>query len=248
MDDFKDVLEEPNYKKYYKYIIVGILLFLLIIILIFLIVFKDNHKKVKKVVTEETNIVEKEREEPKEEIQKFKVDIKGEVNFPTVYELEEGSRVIDVINMAGGLTINADTSLINLSKKISDEMIIIIYSKEEIALQKEKAIKYEYTKEDCICPDNINEACIESKTETSNKEESNNKTNNTVEEETQKIININTATLEELQTLSGVGESKAKSIIEYREENGTFNTIEDIKNVSGIGDAMYEKIKDSITV
>lgn len=61
-------------------------------------------------------------------------------------------------------------------------------------------------------------------------------------------ININTATQEELETLTGIGESTAKSIIEYREQNGKFTTIEDIKNVSGIGDAKYEKLKDEITV
>ena len=61
-------------------------------------------------------------------------------------------------------------------------------------------------------------------------------------------ININTATQEELETLTGIGESTAKSIIEYREQNGKFATIEDIKNVSGIGDAKYEKLKDEITV
>ena len=59
---------------------------------------------------------------------------------------------------------------------------------------------------------------------------------------------LNTATKEELMTLSGIGESKAEAIIKYREDNGTFKTIEEIKNVSGIGDAAFEKIKDSITV
>lgn len=61
-------------------------------------------------------------------------------------------------------------------------------------------------------------------------------------------ININTATSEQLQTLSGVGESTALSIIDYREKNGKFSSIEDIKNVSGIGDSKFEKIKDSICV
>ena len=71
--------------------------------------------------------------------------------------------------------------------------------------------------------------------------------NETKVEETAKI-SINTATKEELMKLDGIGESKAENIIKYREENGNFKTIEDIKNVSGIGDAAYEKIKDSITI
>lgn len=60
------------------------------------------------------------------------------------------------------------------------------------------------------------------------------------------IVNINTATLEELKTLNGVGDSKAKSIIEYREQNGGFKSIEDIKNVTGIGEKMFERIKGQI--
>ena len=62
------------------------------------------------------------------------------------------------------------------------------------------------------------------------------------------LININTATPEELQSLSGVGETRAKAIIEYREKNGKFQTIEDIKNVSGIGDSTFENIQNDITV
>ena len=67
-------------------------------------------------------------------------------------------------------------------------------------------------------------------------------------ENTDSKININTASLEQLMTLSGIGEAKAKAIIEYRESNGGFKSIEDIKNVSWIGDALFEKIKDFISV
>jgi len=61
-------------------------------------------------------------------------------------------------------------------------------------------------------------------------------------------VNINSATLEDLKTLNGIGDSKAKSIIEYREKNGNFKSIEDIKNVTGIGEKMYEKIKEQIEI
>ena len=66
--------------------------------------------------------------------------------------------------------------------------------------------------------------------------------------EESKTIYLNSATMEEIQSLPGIGESKAKAIIKYREENGSFNNVEDIKNVSGIGDSLFEKIKDYITL
>ena len=162
------------------------------------------------------------------------VDIKGAVKNPGVYEVSSDSRIIDVIEKAGDLKKEADTSIINLSKKVKDEMYIIIYTKEEVNNYKEKMISsQEVVKEieqKIICPDSDNEACITSNT--SNKSSK---------------ININTASVSELSTLSGIGESKAKKIIEYREQN-KFNSIEDILNVSGIGKSLYEKIKNDIEV
>ena len=158
------------------------------------------------------------------------------MNHPNVYKLKEGSRVIDVINMAGGLKENADTSIINLSKKITDEMCIIIYTKEDIQKYKNQMLSTNEIKEkleqENVSIDNFNDAEINK----SNKE-SNTKENK---------ISINTASIEELMTISGIGESKAKAIISYREENGPFEDIEDIMNVSGIGESLYAKIKDKI--
>lgn len=166
-------------------------------------------------------------EEKKKEVSTVIVDIKGNVNNPGVYEVENGKRVNDVINMAGGLTETADTSNINLAKIVTDEMTIVIYSKEEV-LEK-------YKSEVCICdcPYITNDACIN---ESSN------------EDNTSSLVNINTASIEELMTLQGLGEAKAKSIIEYRTKNGNFTSIDSIKEVSGIGEAIFEKIKDYITV
>lgn len=165
------------------------------------------------------------KKEEKVEVSTVTVDIKGMVNSPGVYEVENGKRVNDVINMAGGLTIDADTSNINLAKMVTDEMTIVIYSKEEV-LEK-------YKSEVCICdcPYITNDACI---TETTTEE------NN--------LININIASIDELMNLPGLGEAKAKSIIEYRNKNGNFTSIDSIKEVSGIGEAIFEKIKDYITV
>ena len=158
-----------------------------------------------------------------------KVDIKGEVKNPGVYEVQNGSRVIDVIELAGGLKKNSNTEYINLSKTVEDEMIIWIYTNAEIKKFEEENIKYAYIEKECNCPDVSNSACIDSSKDSTGK------------------ININEASLEELLTLTGIGKSKALSIIEYREKT-PFNTIDDIKNVNGIGDSAFEKIKDNITV
>lgn len=166
------------------------------------------------------------------------VDIKGAVVTPGVYELEENKRVIDVINLAGGLKENASTINLNLSKIVEDEMYIIVYSKEEV---ESYLNKNENSKEivcaslECICPNTNNDACI-------------NNDNNINEIKTNNKISINNATKEELMTLNGIGESKADAIIKYRQENGKFNNLEDIKNVSGISDNTYEKIKEDISL
>ena len=164
------------------------------------------------------------------------VDIKGSINNPGVYEVDCGKRVIDVINMAGGLTEDADTTILNLSKKVKDEMYIIVYSNSQIKEYKEKLLPskeiIKKVEEKIICPDNSNDACEKSST---SKEET----------KIEGKININTASKEELMNLPSIGESKADKIIKYRKTN-IFNTIDDIKNVSGIGESIFNKIKDYI--
>ena len=228
--------------KKYKYIIS----FIIILIIICLMVIRSNELKENNldvlVETTENDIIKEqivlEETETKEII---KIDIKGQVVNPGVYELEKGSRVIDLINTAGGLTEYANTSLINLSKTLEDQMVVIIYSNEEVANSNVKEIEtvYKIIEKECVCPNIKNDSCINTELEDSVTDNKNKEEN--------KLININTATIEELITLPSVGESKAKSIIEYRNEN-KFNSIEDIKNVSGIGEALFEKIKAYITI
>lgn len=218
----------------YKYYILVIILLLLIV---FILLFNSfNSEKIEKVEAIKEIKTEEKVEIPKKTY--IKVDVKGEVQKPGVYELEEGKRVIDSINMSGGLTKNADTSYLNLSKKLKDEMTIVVYSKEEIANMKDKESIIVYMEKECNCPSISNDACINDNSNTNT-----NSINNSNEK-----ININRATIDELQSLTGIGESKAKSIIEYRETNGNFKNIEDIMNVSGIGESAYSKIKDNITI
>lgn len=164
------------------------------------------------------------------------VDIKGKVKNPGVYKMNKNDRVNDVIKKAGGLLSDANTLSINLSMKVKDEMVIFIHSQKEI----DNYIDTLNQKKNLIdnCNSNIiinNDSCID------NRED--------IEKDDEIIkISINTASIEELMKLPSIGESKANSIIKYREENGPFKTIGDIKNVSGIGEALFEKIKDYITI
>lgn len=173
-------------------------------------------------------------EEPLDD--KIKVEIKGAVNNPGVYELETGKRVEDVIKLSGGLKKDADVSNTNLSKNLVDEMVIIIYTKDEINSMTAGNTTIKYIDKECICPVIENNSCISDVV-----------TNFEVIEEVSDKISLNKATLEELMTLKGIGESKAKSIIEYREKT-PFKSIEELLNVKGIGKAMFEKIKANISI
>lgn len=219
--------------RYRKQIILGISLIIVLATTISSIIYFYEPKKEKKI--EKVAVEKIKKETKKEDTEKlYMVDIKGEVISPGIYELSSTSRVIDVINKAGGLTDIADTSVINLSKKIEDEMVIIIYSEYEVNNWLKTKQDEDYLQEKCQNSEDSkieNDACI---------------SDNAIENN-ETLININTATKEELMTLSGIGETKALAIISYREKT-PFTSIEDIKNVSGIGDSTYNEIKDYITV
>lgn len=234
-------MKEKIYK-YGKYV-----LLLIILLTASIIIFNTNtNKEEQEEITYEPLLQEKIIEEIAEKKETIKVDIKGEVVVPGVYELNIGDRVSDAINKSGGLTEQADTTLINLSKNLTDEMVIIIYNKNEIEKLKQELTTpktvIEYIEKECSCPDAINDACI-----VENNEIIENKTKTQVATQDSKI-SINTGTQEELETIPGIGESKAKAIIKYREENGDFKSIEEITNVSGIGESTFEKFKDYITI
>ena len=177
-------------------------------------------------------------EENKEsKVAKYYIDIKGFVKKPGVYEVTADNIVNDCIKLAGGLLKNADTTTINLSKKVSSEMVIYIPKKEEVikTTTNTTVTKDQEIPNDAVASDN-------------NKSNSSISKDNNPQTPNRPLVNINTATIQELTTLSGIGEAKAQDIIDYRTLNGNFKTIEDIKNVSGIGEALYAKIKDYITV
>ena len=149
---------------------------------------------------------------------KIIVEIKGEVAKPDVYQLEEGSIIKDLIDMAGGVTEEADLSRINRAEELLNHELIII--------------------------GNINDETESSVVQNSSTSSSNG--NNSDKGST--LININTADLEQLKEITGIGNIKAQSIIDYREANGGFKSLEELKNVDGIGDKTFEKIKEQITL
>lgn len=155
-----------------------------------------------------------------EENDEIVVDIKGAVVKPGIYRVEKNAIVQDIITLAGGLTADADTSNLNLSKKVTDEMVITVYTHEEVKdLEKQDAIV-----------------------------ETGKETDETEEDISNGLVSINTASLEELLTLPGIGEAKAKSIIQYRENCGKFTKKEDLLNISGIGEKVYAELEAYITI
>lgn len=222
--------------RYRKQILIGI--FSLLLLSggggFFLFSFSKTMSKPKKVLKVSKK---EEKTERNVEVISYKIDIKGEVRNPGIYTLSKESRVMDAIDEAGGLTETADTSVINLSKKITDEMVIIVYSYQEVsdfAKTKEKEEQVQLSCNSGGSYELSNDACI-----------------GMLDEKEEKVltgsVSINGATKEELMSLPGIGEAKAVAIIEYREKNGAFEKIEDIQNVSGIGESLFAKIKENIT-
>lgn len=153
----------------------------------------------------------------------IKVDVKGAVRTPGVYMAEPGDRVIDVIAAAGDFTKEANLDKVNLAQVVEDQMVIYvpIMGEEDGAEEVLSAL-----------------ATSTSESQTVGKAGSSGKA----------LVNLNIATQAELETLTGIGPSKAIAIIEYRETTGKYQQIEDLKNIPGIGDKTFEKLKDSITV
>lgn len=178
-------------------------------------------------------LVEENREEVNQEIDEVKekeevgnivVHITGAVKNKGILRLPEGSRISDAIEAAGGETKEADLDSINLAYTLEDGQKIYIPSQED----KENNEQKQYITTESGDTTNIKE-------------------NSKIEGENEKV-NINTANQSELETLPGIGPSLASRIIEYREQNGKFNTIEELKNVKGIGDAKFEDLKNSATI
>lgn len=168
----------------------------------------------------ENNISEEKEVVDEEKSKEIIIHITGAVKKEGIVKLKEGSRIVDAIEEAGGLTEEAELKEVNLAYVLKDG--------QKIYIPKISDVETEIT----VAEDNGINVIMD----TGMEEPSNTK------------ININTADVNQLSNLSGIGEKMAIKIIEYREANGNFKSIEDIKNVSGIGDSKYESIKNDICI
>ena len=195
-----------NFSKEQK-IIIGLIGIIIISIIIYYMTQKIGNDE---IVIDNTESIEEEEIE-----EKIAIHMTGCVKNPGIIELEEGARIDDAIQLAGGLTEEADLTNVNLAYKVEDGQKIYIPNIHDV---EEKEIIQENQ-----------EGIFNEESETG-------------------IVNINTAKQTELETLPGIGPTIALRIIEYREENGKFTNIEELKEVEGIGEAKWEQIKDFIEI
>lgn len=216
-----------------KALIITIIILLLIGYYIYDINSNTHTKLSDSSETDELLIAEQEQKDKNEIDEKVQEDeeiiivhITGEVKNWGVIELEENSRIIDAVNKAGGFTDNADVDKVNLAYVLTDGVKIYIPSKDENIETNIDGHAY--------ITEESGDTVILEESEMKKSEKT--------------LVNINNATQTELETLPGIGPSIALKIITYRQENGNFTSIDDIKNVSGIGDSKFNSIKELICV
>ena len=167
-----------------------------------------------------------------EEAKTLVVHICGAVSAPGVYELPAGSRIIDAVEAGGGFLPEADEACCNLAEEIVDGCQIYIMTKSE----------------SCADGQTEKKAGIQTSPDSDMQTTDRNVRSNSAPALENGLVNLNTADVAALMTLPGIGESRAKAIISYREQHGAFTKIEDIMKISGIKQAAFSKIKDKITV
>ncbi len=202
-----------------------IIIIVAIIIAVGIMYYIYNNASNKIEISNEEMLVQKNvvLEENKREKEEIVIHITGSVKVPGIVMLEEGARIKDAIEAAGGLTEDADISKLNLAYVLEDGTKVKIPS-----------IKEDLDGDEIISQESGENVIEEEENKTSSKKKS--------------TININKATQEEFENLPGIGPSLAKKIIDYRKENGNFQNSEDIKSVNGIGESKYENIKSYIYV
>ena len=192
---------------------------IIIIIITSIIITKIKNNNYEEIEYNEIVEISETAKDIKEKIETIKIHISGEVKYNGIIELDEGARIDDAIRLAGGLTQNADISKVNLAYEVSDGQKLYI-----------PTVGVDASIDPQIIVTENEEGIIE-----------NIKNNNSK-------ININTATQTQLENLPGIGPSIAYKIVEYREKNGKFEEVEELKKVSGIGENKYKKIEDFVEI
>lgn len=166
------------------------------------------------------------------------VDVKGRVNQPGLYALQPGSRVADAIAKAGGISPDGDAERINLAEPLVDGSALIVPAKGDASSTAQSGIV------SAVIPS----AGVSGSAPSAAKAAPAQTSKDPAAEKAAKGVNINTAGLKELMTLPGVGESRANAIIQYRSEKGSFRSPEELKRISGIGDKIYERMKEHVRI
>lgn len=165
---------------------------------------------------------EKGPQQNKPAIKNVMVDIKGAVNHPGVFTINEASRVVDALKLAGGVTKEADMNQINLAQHVTDAMVIFVPKKGDTS----------------PTPSVIGGSGGQNQTSAGAQTGT----------EGTPVVHLNSASLTELETLPGIGPTKAQAIFDYRTKNGPFHTLEELKDVTGIGDKSFEKIRAQLVL
>lgn len=219
---YKQKLEE-YFKKYRLYISIFLILFIFFTATVLIIQGASANDNVKEIKSTDIK-----KEEPKQEVQPKEdiiFDIEGAIIKPGVYRLSAGSVLIDAINKADGFSIDADRE--RIAKELNQASPIGNNSKIYIFKKSDKDFKV-------VSGGSLSTSS--GTTQTSDTAKSGNK------------INLNKATLSELDTLPGIGPAIAQRIIDWRSANGGFEVIEDLKKVKGIGDSLFEGVKGQIVI
>lgn len=225
-----------NRKKLYFFCIMKQLFLFLVVSLLFLgckkketlVISEDDLEQTQQELQLENDqfLVEKEtvtEVKPLEE-ELIYVHVCGYVLNPGIYALEKDSRVYQAVEAAGGYLPQAAKDYLNQAKILMDEEKIVVYSRKEVeGFTKEELTESVYYGETTVTDQSKNDSNLN-------------------------LVNINEADLEELMTLPGIGESRAQLILEYRENTGEFQSIEEIQQVNGIKEGLFEKLKDKITI
>lgn len=214
------IIEIKNWLEEYKGILLTIIIFSLLLFFFSFLRSKGEKESIEEIDEffleadmENEDVIDQLDEEELSAPLEIAIDVKGEVKNPGVYFMDEGMRVIDVIEKAGGVLKDAETAAVNFAQLLTDQMVVYI-----------PKVGEELPSIDLLVEEDAKESLVSGG------------------------IDINTAEKAELMSLNGIGEVKAENIISYREENGKFSTIEELKNVSGIGEKTFENLEDEILV